>query len=103
MNNEMNIRLAEEGKRVIVVLQRGWVFTGKYSQDEYIGTLKDAACIRRWGTSQGLGELAEQGPRTENDTNGPTIFDPSPDITFHIREVVFVMNTNEANWPVNSY
>ena len=45
----------------ILVLHRGWVVVGEYSEngDEII--LKHSRVIRTWGTAQGLGEL-EHGP-----------------------------------------
>ena len=49
----------------IVILQRGWVVIGRYSEDGEYGVLNDAYVIRRWGTSEGLGELALQGKQSE--------------------------------------
>lgn len=46
----------------ILVLQRGWVVVGYYSQTDDECVLTDAAVIRRWGTTKGIGELV----------NGPT-------------------------------
>lgn len=85
-------RLAGEGKLVIVVLQRGWVVVGKYSQDRSMGKLTAAAVVRRWGTSKGLGELAATGPTAK------TILDDCPPITFHVREAVMVMEVDENAW-----
>ena len=45
----------------IVVLTNGWVLVGKLDGD----MLTDASVIRRWGTSKGLGELANYGPLKE--------------------------------------
>ena|GEM_PF-1624346 len=79
--------LAPNGQKVIAVLQRGHVAVGIYWQDDQIGYLKNAAIIRRWGTTDGLGELAMKGPLPE------TKLDKCPDISFHIREVIMLMNT----------
>jgi hypothetical protein len=46
----------------ILVLWYGWVLVGEW--DKKAKTLKDAQCIRRWGTKQGLGEL-RNGPLGE--------------------------------------
>lgn len=46
----------------IVVLQRGWIVVGRF---ERLGTqckLHNASVIRTWGTTNGLGEIAEGGP-----------------------------------------
>ena len=82
--------LAPNGKKVIAVLQRGWVVCGDYSQRGDIATLSEAAVVRVWGTSNGLGELAEKGPLEG------TILDPCPPVSFHIREAVFVMECSDA-------
>jgi hypothetical protein len=45
----------------ILVLQRGWVVVGNYSEEGDECVLTDASVIRRWGTTKGLGQLAS-GP-----------------------------------------
>lgn len=55
--------ITPKGSKVkIIVLQRGWVVVGEYSQTATEGTLTNAATIRVWGTTKGLGELASDGP-----------------------------------------
>ncbi len=58
----------------IVVLTNRWVLAG-YIEDEKENelVLSKPVCIRRWGTTQGLGELARGGPTKE------TILDPYGD------------------------
>lgn len=53
-----------QNNRVIVVVQAGWVFVGTrvpptQPSDDVLYT--DAATIRRWGSTNGLGELAMRG------------------------------------------
>ena len=60
-------------KRMIVVLQRGWVVVGspaKAPAGEI--RLENASVIRRWGTQTGLGQLATLGkqPNTVLDACG---------------------------------
>ena len=45
--------------KCILVLWYGWVLVGEW--DKKAKTLKSAQCIRRWGTTTGLGEL-RNGP-----------------------------------------
>ena len=56
----------------IVVLTNGWVFCGVYAPavGHTPASLTDAACVRRWGTTAGLGQLALEGVTKD------TIVDP---------------------------
>ena len=73
----------------IVVLQRGWVFVGRYTldPDTQIVTLTDSRNIRVWGTTRGLGELAQSGP-TES-----TKLDHTGVVTFHLLTQVLAIDT----------
>ncbi len=84
--NEIYNRLAPDDRPVIAVLQWGHVAVGIYTQKGDIAMLEKASIIRRWGTTDGLGDLAIKGP-LEN-----TKLDKCPEITFHIREAVMIMN-----------
>lgn len=55
----------EDWGRQIVILQRGWVMVGKMKKTGHQCVLEDAAVIRRWGTTNGLPELADCGPLSE--------------------------------------
>ena len=82
----------EESDVKIAILQRGWVFVGNAKQDgEYI-TLHNAQCIRNWGTTRGLGELAENGP-TES-----TKLDPHGTVKFHILTSVALIDCDKPKW-----
>lgn len=76
----------------IVVLQRGWVAVGKYSRDGEMAKLENAAIIRNWGTSKGLGQLAENGPTDK------TLLDDCPTLHFHILTEVVNMECNSKKW-----
>lgn len=86
-----------ESKKQIVILQRGWVAIGDYSvQKDGECLLQDAAIIRVWGTTKGLGEIAEAGPTST------TKLDRSPDIRFHPMTVIARLDVNESAW-INKY
>ena len=51
-----------EGPIKIVILQRGWCMVGKFKRTGSDCKLHDAAVIREWGTTRGLGQIAEGGP-----------------------------------------
>ena len=76
-----------------MVLQRGWVIVGRVTEDHTDETvIENAAVIRRWGTSQGLGELASKGPQTN------TRLDDCPTVRVHPLTVVMSMDVDKTNW-----
>lgn len=76
----------------IVILQRGWVFVGKFKKEGEQCSLENARNIRRWGTSTGLGEIALNGP-TAN-----TMLDPCPTVRFHEQTVIASIDCAEEKW-----
>lgn len=87
------VSLAPSSKQ-IVVLQRGWVVVGDVSTnpentDELI--ISNASVIRRWGTTDGLGELVD-GPKED------TVLDKTGTIFAHALTVVFRFNVQPEAW-----
>ena len=80
------------GKVRIVILQRGWIVVGYFSQDGNYGILDCASVIRVWGTTKGLGEIAVNGPTIK------TILDPCPKVRFHELTVVATIDCMEGKW-----
>lgn len=76
----------------IVVLDRGWVFVGDFSADDKLIELTNAQCVRRWGTSRGLGELAASGPRKN------TILDPAGTVRAPLTSVVATIECDPTKW-----
>jgi len=76
----------------IVILQRGWVMVGRFSQEGPNCRLEDAAVIRVWGTSKGLGEIAAKGPTSK------TVLDKTPSVNFHELTVIATIDCVEALW-----
>ena len=76
----------------IVILQRGWVAVGKYSENGEQCRLDNAAVIRRWGTCRGLGEIATNGPTIN------TVLDKCPPLRFHTLTVISTMDCEAEKW-----
>jgi hypothetical protein len=55
----------------IVIVTNGFVFLGDVTKHETYMQIENADCIRKWGTTKGLGEIAAYGPTAE------TILDPT--------------------------
>ncbi len=56
----------------IAVLDRGFVYVGTCVVHDGVLTITGAHCVRRWGTENGLGQLAQSGPtaKTRLDATG---------------------------------
>ena len=76
----------------IVVLDRGFVYVGDVTTDGDWCEIKNASCIRRWGTTKGLGELAAKGP-LEN-----TKLDPAGTVRAPIRAVIAMLACEVEKW-----
>ncbi len=84
--------MENDRKLVIAVLERGFVYVGEpfYPDDGLV--LRNAFCIRRWGTSRGLGELALTGP-TKN-----TVLDPAGTVRAPISAVIHTIDCELSAW-----
>ena len=76
----------------IVVGQRGWVHVGVYAKDGATVKLTKAQCIRRWGTSRGLGQIAADGPTSS------TVLDVAGTIEVHELALVHTLACDAAAW-----
>ena len=77
----------------IVVMDRGWVFVAQPSPEPApAGTLRydNARCIRRWGTTKGLGQL-KAGPRRD------TVIDEPCELVVSEKAVLFEVLCTK-NW-----
>lgn len=88
----MKITKTYEYGKQIVILQRGWVFIGDLTRVGNECTLENAAVIRNWGTTKGLGEIAESGPTTN------TVLDPCPTVRFHYLTMVAQIECEVSRW-----
>lgn len=76
----------------IVILQRGWVYIGRYKQNEnMMCELNNAYCIRKWGTTKGLPELKD-GPTKD------TVLDPAGKVTFHLLTTIAIIDVDGEAW-----
>jgi hypothetical protein len=76
----------------IVVLDRGWVVIGEC---EFLGDIlhiHNSAVIRRWGTTEGLGQLAREGKQRE------TVLDESGLVRAPRRAIVMMLQCEPSKW-----
>jgi hypothetical protein len=77
----------------IVILQRGWVMIGRFKKTGSDCKLYDAYIIRRWGTTNGIGELAGKGKQKD------TILDKCFGIVeFDYLTVIATISCAEEKW-----
>lgn len=77
----------------IVILQRGWVMVGRYERSGDYCTLRNAAVIRIWGTTNGLPEIANNGPTSK------TVLDKCDGIVeFHTLTTIATIDCREEKW-----
>ena len=82
----------ESERLQIVVLDRGFVVVGLVSiADRYV-TIRNCKCVRVWGTTRGLGEIASGGPTSK------TVLDPQPITRVHELQVVQFIECEPSKW-----
>lgn len=80
------------GEWYILILQRGWVVVGQlYKLGPYF-TLENASVIRSWGTTKGIGEIAENGPTDK------TVLDKCNTVKAHELTLVAMIECNQKKW-----
>lgn len=80
-----------QGDIRIVVLDRGFVFVGRVTMTDKEMYVDDARCIRKWGTTEGLGQLS-QGPLAE------TVLDHKCTIRPQLKAVLFTVDVVQSKW-----
>ncbi len=76
----------------IVILQRGWVYVGRFERTGNDCKLHNASCIRKWGTTKGLQELV-------NGVTKDTILDKCEGVVeFDWLTVVHTITVNQNKW-----
>jgi len=76
----------------ICILERGRIVVGRVTLEDNYLVIHDASCIRRWGTTAGLGEIATGGPTAD------TVLDPQPTTRVHELRVVEQIDCEVTSW-----
>lgn len=76
----------------IVILQRGWIYVGRFERNGNDCKLHNASCIRLWGTTKGLQELV-------NGVTSTTKLDKCEGLVeFDYLTVIHTINVNQEVW-----
>lgn len=81
-----------KGEIEIVVLDRGWVVVGQVSIKGEEVVIKKGHVIRRWGTTNGLGQIAQEGPTAD------TKLEAAPLIKTTLGAVVCRFGCDQDKW-----
>lgn len=80
------------GEIKIVIMQRGWVYIGRFERKGNDCKLHNAYCIRTWGTTKGLPELV-------NGATSSTKLDKCDGIVeFDWLTVVHTITVDQSKW-----
>lgn len=83
----------EKGKLVIAIVDRGWVFIGRATETPSAVQLTGASCVRYWGTTRGIGQLALTGATKD------TKLDDAGTVTVPRSSIVAMIDAVESAWP----
>lgn len=79
--------------RCLIVADRGHVWTAEgASFDAEFAYLTGAQAVRRWGTTQGLNQLANEGPQTS------TKLDAKADLMVSRKAIIAVIPSEAEKW-----
>lgn len=77
----------------IAVLTQGFVYIGHCAIADGILVITDARNVRRWGTENGLGQLAISGPTAK------TVLDTAGTVRAPLSALVHLIDCADAAWP----
>ena len=77
----------------IAVLDRGFVYVGLCAVADGVLTITRAQNVRRWGTENGLGQLATTGPTAK------TKLDNTGTVRAPLSSVMHLIDCDSAAWP----
>lgn len=92
VNGVEYFRKAEASNVRIVVMDRGFVVVGSVEEVGDYVVITGAKCVRVWGTSKGLGQLASDGPTSL------AKLDPQPTTRVHKLQVVQMIDCEASKW-----
>lgn len=84
--------MSTESTWQIIIAERGWVYVGRVARDGDQVVIRDAQNVRRWGTTKGLGELAQLGPLAD------TQLDEYGTVRIHVLAVCGAIECNDKVW-----
>lgn len=79
-------------EKKIAILDRGWIFVGDVTGNTETLKIENASCVRYWGTTNGIGQLALEGPLAA------TKLDKAGTVEVPIGSVIALIACDEKAW-----
>ena len=76
----------------LVVADRGFVWVGKVVTTQDWVEIENARPVRRWGTKEGLGQLAKEGPLAN------TVLDAAADLKVSRKALIAIIPCEAEKW-----
>ncbi|WP_181242663.1 DUF6948 domain-containing protein [Caulobacter vibrioides] len=76
----------------LVVADRGFVWVGETVTTQDWVEIKNARCVRRWGTTKGLNQLAVEGPLSGTQLDAPA------DIKVNRKALIAIIPCEAEKW-----
>ena len=78
----------------IVVLDKGFVYVGYFTDNGDTIRIDNARCCRVWGTTRGLAQLANEGP------SGSTKLDDMTTVIAPKHPLIHTLDCEESKWKI---
>lgn len=76
----------------LAILDRGFIYVGDVKTDSEWCVISNARNVRRWGTKEGLGELAIKGPLPE------TQLDDTGTVRAPMKSLIALIACDQSKW-----
>ena len=76
----------------LAILDRGFIYVGDVKTDAEWCVISNAKNVRRWGTKEGLGELALKGPLPD------TQLDDTGTVRAPMKSLIALIACDQRNW-----
>ena len=76
----------------LAILDRGFIYVGHVKTDSDWCVISEARNVRRWGTKEGLGELAIKGPLPD------TLLDDTGTVRAPMKSLIALIACDQRKW-----
>lgn len=89
--NAPSVTYTQQGLQ-LAILDRGFIYVGEVKTNSEWCVITNARNVRRWGTKEGLGELALKGPLSD------TQLDDTGTVLAPIKSLIALIACDQSKW-----